>query len=188
MYVTLCMPTFPVWVFWVRFCGLYCPNVIVVLACGGTWRCQQRLFCVEVVKRHLKFLFIHSFNYCSFDQCTPTHPLIISYIHMIIIFITLLLLLLHTQTHTWTITHLPFFMWRTDCPPGTQWVAKRYLRGCKRQSDYVCRLKDGATPCSTLVQLCTLSSFLVLKPDWVSTVPRKRIRSICQIRVLCPCE
>ena len=41
------------------FCGLYCPNVIVFLACGGTWRCEHTLFCVEIVKRHLQIL-IHS--------------------------------------------------------------------------------------------------------------------------------
>ena len=37
----------------VSFCGWYCPNVIVLSVCGGTWRCEQTLFCVEIVKRHL---------------------------------------------------------------------------------------------------------------------------------------
>ena len=47
--------------FWgVRFCGWYCPNVIVFLACWGTWRCELTLFCVEIVKRHLQ-IFIYSF-------------------------------------------------------------------------------------------------------------------------------
>ena len=32
MYVTSCLPLFPVWVFGVSFCGSYCPNVIVILA------------------------------------------------------------------------------------------------------------------------------------------------------------
>ena len=41
------------------FCGLYCPNVFVFLACGGTWRCEHTLFCVEIVKRHIQ-IFIHS--------------------------------------------------------------------------------------------------------------------------------
>ena len=63
MCVTLCMPMFPVWVFGVSFCGSYCPNV-VFLACGGTWRCQYTLFCVEIVKRHL-YIFIHSFIHLS---------------------------------------------------------------------------------------------------------------------------
>ena len=26
------------------FCGLHCPNVLVVLAGGGTWRCDHTLF------------------------------------------------------------------------------------------------------------------------------------------------
>ena len=42
-----------VWVFGVSFCWSYCPNGIVFLACGGTWRCENTLFCVEIVKRHL---------------------------------------------------------------------------------------------------------------------------------------
>ena len=37
----------------VSFCGLYCPNVIVFLACGGTWRCEHISLCVEIVNRHL---------------------------------------------------------------------------------------------------------------------------------------
>ena len=36
MYVASCMPMVPVWVLGVSFCGMYCPNVIVFLACGGT--------------------------------------------------------------------------------------------------------------------------------------------------------
>ena len=53
MHVTLCLPMFPVWVFGVSFCGLYCPNVIVVLACSGIWRCEYTMFCVEIAKRYL---------------------------------------------------------------------------------------------------------------------------------------
>ena len=33
------------------FCGLYCPNVIVFLACEDTLRCENTLFCMEIVKR-----------------------------------------------------------------------------------------------------------------------------------------
>ena len=44
------------------FCVLDCPNVIEFLACGGTWRCEHALFCVEIVKRHLQIFIIHSFN------------------------------------------------------------------------------------------------------------------------------
>ena len=47
-------------VFGMSFCGLYCPNVIAFLACGGTWRCEHTLFCVDIVKRHV-LIFIHSF-------------------------------------------------------------------------------------------------------------------------------
>ena len=61
MYVTLCMPVVPVWVFGVSFCGSYCPNVIVFLAFGGIWRCEHALLCVEIVKRHLS-MFIHSYS------------------------------------------------------------------------------------------------------------------------------
>ena len=39
-------PMFPVWVFGVSYCGLYCPNVFVFLACGGFWCCEHILFCV----------------------------------------------------------------------------------------------------------------------------------------------
>ena len=39
-------------VFEVSFCGLYCPNVIVFLACGGNWRCEHTLSYIKV--------FIHS--------------------------------------------------------------------------------------------------------------------------------
>ena len=53
MYVALGMPVSPVWVFGVSFCGWYCPNVSEVLACGGSWCCEDTLFCVEIVKRHL---------------------------------------------------------------------------------------------------------------------------------------
>ena len=62
MYVTLCIPMFPVWVFGESFCGLYCPNVFVFLAWGGTWRCEHTLFRVEIVKRHLQIC-IHSFEF-----------------------------------------------------------------------------------------------------------------------------
>ena len=61
--------------FWgVRFCGWYCPNVIVFLACWGTWRCELTLFCVEIVKRHLQ-IFIHSFTALLFWLTMVfTHP------------------------------------------------------------------------------------------------------------------
>ena len=31
------------------FCGQYCPNVFVFLRGGGTWRCEYKLCCVEIV-------------------------------------------------------------------------------------------------------------------------------------------
>ena len=53
MYITLCMPMVLVWWFWSEFfCGLYCPNVIVFLAFGGTWCYEHISFCVEIVKHH----------------------------------------------------------------------------------------------------------------------------------------
>ena len=64
---------FPVWVVGVSFCWSYCPNVIVFLASGGTWRCEHTLFCVEIVKRHLS-IFINSFI-LSVTTSSLTHPL-----------------------------------------------------------------------------------------------------------------
>ena len=71
MYVTLCVPMVPVWGFWSEFFGLYCPNVTVFLVCGGTWRCEHTLFCMEIVKRHPQ-IFIHSFT-------DVTYPLNVGY-------------------------------------------------------------------------------------------------------------
>ena len=54
IYVTLCMRLwFRSGGFGMSFCGLYCPNIIVFLACRGTWHCEHTLFCVEVVKHYL---------------------------------------------------------------------------------------------------------------------------------------
>ena len=67
MYVALCMPVVPVWGFWSDFCGLHCPNVILFLACGGTWRCERTLFCDKIVERLLS-IFIHSTHLCDSFQ------------------------------------------------------------------------------------------------------------------------
>ena len=84
MYVTLCMPSFPVWVFGVCFCGSYCPNVIVFLVCGGTWRCEHTLFCmtlfcVEIVKHHL-WIFIHLFIHWRVHTRSCTHTTTINFV------------------------------------------------------------------------------------------------------------
>ena len=59
------------------FCELYCPNAAVFLPCGGTWRREHALFCVEILATYINFihhLFIHSFNtHCwnvSFKYCS----------------------------------------------------------------------------------------------------------------------
>ena len=35
------------------FVGCTALMLLYFLACGGTWRCEQTLFCAKIVKRHL---------------------------------------------------------------------------------------------------------------------------------------
>ena len=76
------MPMIPVWGFGVSFGGSYRPNVIAFLACGGTWRCEHTLFCVDIVKRHV-LIFIHSFIH-SFSQ-SVSQSVSQSFSHLIVV-------------------------------------------------------------------------------------------------------